>query len=373
MSPPPPELIIIGGGVAGAATALRAAQYLLPSVWFLGDSGSRRASRSAYVLNIDNMIGVHPDIVRGKAVALLEAKHPEAARELAAAEMHISTRDMVENVRRRIDAEFPGAVTVLEERVDRLIRSDDGVFTAVTPTGGEFPAPSVVLATGVMDRQPVIHKERKGRSLSGIHWVFPYANHETLLYCIRCEGHLTLGRKAAIIGAGASAAEIALAIRERYDCKVSLLTAGEEPAWGDRRQKLLDAMGVEVRHGKLVDIQGAGRGASLHAFVLEDGSRVEVELAFVAMGLHRVYNDLAVALGAELEASDLPPERRHVLVDRRGETTVPGLFVVGDMAQRRDEPIMKQIYTAQEYAVRAVDTVDARRRSARRREILGES
>ncbi len=34
--------------------------------------------------------------------------------------------------------------------------------------------------------------------------------------------------------------------------------------------------------------------------------------------------------------------------------------------RRRDEPMMKQIYTSQEYAVRAVDTVDSRRRRAGR-------
>jgi hypothetical protein len=34
------------------------------------------------------------------------------------------------------------------------------------------------------------------------------------------------------------------------------------------------------------------------------------------------------------------------------------------MTRRPDEPVMKQIYTAQEYAVRAVDAIDARRRAA---------
>lgn len=41
-------------------------------------------------------------------------------------------------------------------------------------------------------------------------------------------------------------------------------------------------------------------------------------------------------------------------------------YAVGDMANREDEPLMKQVYTAQEYAVRAVDTIDHRRRKKMR-------
>ena len=50
---------------------------------------------------------------------------------------------------------------------------------------------------------------------------------------------------------------------------------------------------------------------------------------------------------------------------------MPGLFCVGDMAKRRDGgPLMKQVYTAQEYAVRAVDTLERRARAERRRRLL---
>lgn len=57
-------------------------------------------------------------------------------------------------------------------------------------------------------------------------------------------------------------------------------------------------------------------------------------------------------------------------IDARGETTIPNLFVVGDLAQRADEPVMKQVYTSQEYAVRALDVVDSRMRRARRQAAL---
>jgi thioredoxin reductase len=362
----PAALIVVGGGIGGAASALRAAQYHLPTVWILGDRETSRASRAAYVANIDNMIGVHPGIVQDKAAGILRANHPEAASRLEAEHLHITTLEVVANARRRIESGYADHVRLIDDRAVGASRPKDA-FRVRVAGGDEFEAPCLLLATGVMDRQPVVRRTRGGRDLAGIHWVFPYANHETFLYCIRCEGHLAAGRRVAVLGGGDGAAEVALTLRERYGVEVSILTAGDPITWSADRGRLLAALGITVRPGHLEDIHGGDRGAALGGFALEGGVRVEADLAFVAMGLHRVYNDLARALGADLETGDAPPERRHVLIDWKGETSVRGLFAVGDMAQRRDEPVMKQVYTAQEYAVRAVDAVDRRRRTAARR------
>ena len=364
-----PTLIVVGGGVAGAAAALRAAQYLIPTVWIRGDRATAKASRSAYVKNIDNMIGVHPGIVKEKVVAALREAHPEAAEAVAALHLHISTQDLVDNAAARIRGEFGEYVEFVEESAVEAAAVDGG-YRVRTGGGRTVEAPFLVLATGVMDRQPVVYKQRGERTLEGIHWLFPYANQETLLYCIRCEGHLVRGRRVALIGAGVATAEVALMVRERYPSEVVVLTAGEPVGWDERRARLLAAEGIEVLEGRLVDVHGADKGATLHGFTLEDGTRVEVDMAFVSMGLFRVYNDLAGALGARLEESDRPESERHVLVDTWGETSVPNLFAVGDMAAREGEPMMKQVYTSQEYAVRAVDTVDRRRRGSRREALL---
>ena len=365
------ELIIVGGGIAGAAAALRAAQNHLRTIWVLGDAGTRKASRAAYVRNIDNMLGVHPDIVRRKVMDLIARDHPDAARMVEEAHMHISTTDIVENARQRIDGEFAGMVTEVAERVIQ-VRREGALLSVEIASGERSVAPAVILATGVSDRQPVVHRQKGDRTLAGIHWHFPFANQETLLYCIRCEGHMTHGRQAAVIGAGAAAAEVSFMIRERYDAPVTLLTAGEEPTWGERRQRLLTAMDVEVVHGRLVDVRGKDKGATLHGFTVEGGRNIDVELAFVVMGLYRVAHQIVHGLGVDLEENDLPEEERHVLVNADSETSVGGLFAIGDMTRHRERPIMKQVYTAQEYAVRAVDKVDARRRQVLRRRLLGE-
>ncbi len=365
-----PELVVVGGGVAGAAAALRAAQYLIPTAWVLGDRTTRKQSRAAYVKNIDNMLGVHPGIVQSKAADLLRGTHPRAAEAVSGAHLHISTLDLVENAAARIRADFGRQVRFVDDRATQMETTAGG--WAITTAGGEtLGARFVCLATGVSDRQPIIHRQKGERDLSGIQWVFPYANEETLLYCVRCEGHLTVEKKVAVLGGGPGAAEVALILRERYDTTVILASAGEPITWSAEQGRLLERYGVDVVEGRLTGVDGSGKGRVLQGFSVETGERIAVETAFVAMGLHRVFNELAVQVGATLEGGDVPVQEQHVLVDQFSETSVPNVFAVGDMARRPGEPSMKQVYTAQEYAVRAVDTVDRRRRRARRQELLG--
>lgn len=371
LAPEKTSVIIIGGGVAGAAAALRAAQNHLPALWVLGDSRTHKASRAAYVRNIDNMVGVHPDIVRNKILQVIEKDHPQAAAAVRGAHLHISTADLVGNARQRIESEFADVVTEVPAKATG-IKKEEAHFVVEVDGGRRLAAPAVVVATGVSDRQPVIHRRKGDRVLAGIHWLFPYANHETLLYCIRCEGHMTRGRRVGVIGAGPAAAEIALMLRERYDAQVTILTAGEDPLWSARRQELLDRLQVSIVHGPLTDIHGGDKGASLHGFSVEGAGRIDVDLAFVAMGLYRIAHELLQDLGVSLEDSPLPLEQRHVVVDDRGETSCAGLFAIGDMATHRERGIMKQVYTSQEYAVRAVDTIDGRRRRDERRALFAE-
>jgi thioredoxin reductase (NADPH) len=370
------EVVVVGGGIAGCAVALRAAQYHLDTVWVLGDRKTAKASRAEYVYNIDNMIGVHPDIVRRKVDAVLSGDEHAAARDAVAGEvMHISTKDIVENVKARLETEFGDVARMVAEAATSA-RRDGDLFVVETTEGTEIRARNMVLATGVMDVQPKVKSTTKrGKVIDDVQWIYPFANNETLLYCIRCEGHLTRDHTTAVIGHAEGAAQISMMLHERYGSRVVILTNGEEPVWEERTGRLLEGYGIDVATSRITGLVDGGerpKGSTLHGFELEDGSRVDANFGMIAMGLYRVYNDLAVGLGAALEESDEPAEQRHVLIeDRTGETSVRGLFCVGDMSKRTDGgPVMKQVYTCQEFAVRAVDTIDRRRRSARRKQML---
>lgn len=372
MEDSPLELVVVGGGIAGAACALRAGQYGVETAWVLGDKQTAKRSRSQWVRNVDNMIGVHPGLVLSKLRkawrkddALLEALD-------ALPELEISTRDILANVHQRLETQG-ASVREVAAAATSARRLEDGTFE-VTTGSDEAPAlraRNLVIATGAMDRQPAIAKRKGDQVVDDPKWIYPFANHETILYCIRCEGHLTREKPVAVIGAGEAAGQIALMLAERYGSACCVVTNGDPLQMAEDTRRLLDHHGVTIHDARIVDVlaQDGQRGA-LRALVLEGGAEVPVHFSLVSMGMFRVYNDLARELGCELVDPDKDETLRRVAIDAAGETSVPGVFAVGDLAKRRDEGTMMQIYTAQEYAVRAVDTVDRRRRRRERDRLL---
>ena len=69
-----------------------------------------------------------------------------------------------------------------------------------------------------------------------------------------------------------------------------------------------------------------------------------------------VYNELAKSLGAKLD------ERGFVLTDDKGESSVEGLYIAGDLRAQTK----KQVYTAWDTAVDAADAIDQKIRLKKR-------
>jgi thioredoxin reductase (NADPH) len=310
-----PQVVVVGGGIGGSAAALRAAQHGLTVAWIRGDTGTARASRARYVFNVDNMIGVSGGIVQRKAAELLSGPEHAAAREiLERTHFHVGVPDIVEDVTLRLGAAFADRVTLVDEKAVAARREDSG-FVVETDRGQRLRGGAVILSTGAMDRQPSVKlTTRSGKVIDDIRWIYPWANAESLLYCILCEGHLVRGTPVAVVGASEAAAQVALLLHERDGVIVTLLGNGEALEARPGTQRLLDAYGVEFHEARLVEILdgAAGRkGESLRGLRLEDGTGVEARFGMVAMGLHRVYSDLARQLGAELDAEDGPVEVRQ--------------------------------------------------------------
>lgn len=368
------ELAVIGGGIAGAAAALRAGQYGVETAWVLGNKKTAKASRSQWVRNVDNMIGVHPGIMLAKLRKAWK-KQPELLAALdELGEVEISTKDIIANVHDRLETQGD-SVREVPAKATKLSRGDDGFFR-VTTESEELPeirARHVVLATGAMDRQPRVAKTKGDDVVDDAKWIYPFANKETILYCIRCEGHLTRERPVGVIGAGESAGQIALMLAERYQSACCIFPNGDPVTMSEDTQRLLAHHGIDIHEGRITDVHAVeGERGKLRAVQLEGDQEFPLHFALVSMGMYRVYNDLAVQLGAELVDPEMDQDLRRVAIDYSGETSVPGLFAIGDMAKRRQEGTMLQIYTAQEYAVRAVDTVDRRRRKRERDALLAE-
>ncbi len=358
------DVMIIGGGIAGSAAALRAAQNGMSVLWFLGTATDAIRSRGQWVADIDNVSGFNEGIIKKQILRTLRRNKETSAMELIENSHYVySSRSIIDNTKARLTAYED--VTTVKQTVENL-KQQDGRFIATTKEG-EFFANAAVLATGLMDRQPIIHKKNKdGEVEPSIKWIFPYANKEQVLYCIRCEGHLTRNTSITILSKGNMAAEIAMMFKERYNNQVSIVLNGEsKDDITPERQTLLQVYGIPVHESPIVDIIEDDK-TDLAGFVLEDETKVDAQFCMVALGIHKVYNDLAVQVGAKLLEEGKPQHERRVCIDSTSETTVPNFYAVGDVALREDESVMLQVYTAQEYAVRAIDKIDRQRRKQAR-------
>ena len=261
------DVIVVGGGIGGSAAALRAAQHGLAVAWVRGDGSTAKASRVRYVYNVDNMIGVHDAIVKRKALALLcGPEHAAARAALESTHCHIGTQDIVDDVVERLRGGFADRVTFVDRKAVAARKLGD-TFEIETDDGRVLRAPAVILATGVMDRQPAVKlKSKAGKVLDDVRWIYPWANNETLLYCVLCEGHLVRGATVAVFGASEAAAQVALLLHERYGVEVALLGNGAPVAAAADTRRLMDAYGIRFHGARVVEVIDGGekpKGASL--------------------------------------------------------------------------------------------------------------
>jgi thioredoxin reductase (NADPH) len=126
-----------------------------------------------------------------------------------------------------------------------------------------------------------------------------------------------------------------------------IITNGKIPDFQKDTQLLIDKYGIKIIPKVILKIQGEDNGKRLHGFAFEDGTSVETDICFISLGMI-VYNELAKQVGAELD------ERGFVKADESGLTSVPNLYVAGDLKANTK----KQIYTAWDNAVNASNAIN---------------
>lgn len=319
------EVAVVGSGAAGAMGALRSVLNNLDTVVFMGSASTKKKARATWVGRVENMpvLFDSPKAIFESSKEVFDwiAKHPQWAEKLE----------------------------TVKDEVTRISGSK-GNFLLTTAKGNEFTAKYVVLCTGIMDVQPEI----KG----SIEPIFPMANVGHVDYCIRCDGHRSKGKDTVVIGHTETAAWVACLLYERYqNPSMTILSNGqpievpEESALRDR----LKCYGIAYDEAPIDQILGEAKGEGLTGFKLSSGKVVEAQMAFVTLGTI-VYNALAKELGCQVD------ERGYVSTDESGETSVAGVFVGGDLRANKK----KQIYTAWDITVDAVDKIDSYIRTEKR-------
>ncbi|MBY0518283.1 MAG: NAD(P)/FAD-dependent oxidoreductase, partial [Bacteriovoracaceae bacterium] len=315
---------VIGGGSAGVMAALRCVLNNDECLFFPGAPRDKKRSRAFWVSKVENM-PAHFKYSKG-----IDEPNKEVL-------------DWIEA------SSFNQKLLIQKNTgVENLRKLEDSTFEITDSKGVVFYSQYVILCTGVMDVQPKI-----GSSISP---VFPYANLQTIDYCLRCDGHHILNKQTAIIGHANSAAWVAIMLFERYKPQgMYILTNGETAQFEKDTLELLEMYGIKIHTQKIEKILGDTKSGRLAGFKLEDGMSIHAEMSFVSLGMI-VYNDLAKQLEATLD------NRGFVIGDAQGQTNVSGFFVAGDVMAGTK----KQIYTAWDTAVNAADAINQKLRSETR-------
>lgn len=317
------SICVVGGGAAGVMSALRAVLNNDECLLFTGNKRDRKKSREFWVRKVENIPGFF-DYKKG-----VIDPHRQCLE-------WIQQSDFRENL-------------ILKEKssVSKIRKLESDLFEITDDKKGVYFSRFVILCTGVMDIQPEIG----GR----IDPIFPYANKQVVDYCLRCDGHKTLGKKTVIIGHEPSAAWVAVMLHERYSPPLMIvLTHGEKRLYSDELKELILRYNIVVKTEKIVKVLGDKK--SLDGYQLESGEIIRAEFSFISLGMI-VYNELAKELDAEVD------KRGFVIADRDGQTSVPGLFVAGDLRAG----IKKQVYTAWDSAVDSADKINGMLRQLRRK------
>lgn len=318
------DIAVIGGGAAGQMAALRGVLNHLNVLFFLGDANTSRKGRAQWVASVDNIPG------------FFDSKRP----------IFTTTKQVVDFVNSKDD--LKPFLTTHKKTVDQVRQLEKGF--ELTAAGETYKAKYIVLCTGTMDVQPEI-----GGSIKPI---LPFANKGDVEYCIRCDGHKTYGKATTVIGHKTSAAWIAIMLKERYNLEdISIITHGKESEFDPEVNQILQAYNIPIHQEEITDILGTPK-EGLKGFQLGSKS-ISAQKAFVSLG-SIVYNDLAKQVGAKLN------ERDHLVVNEKFESTVSGFYAAGDLVGGKK----KQVYTAWDMAVDAVDDIDSKIRIEKRSKLI---
>ncbi|MDX3936060.1 alkyl hydroperoxide reductase subunit F [Stenotrophomonas sp.] len=276
----PFDVLVVGGGPAGAAAAIYAARKGIRT----GVAAERFGGQVLDTMAIENFISV------------TETEGPKLA---AALEQHVR--------------EYEVDIMNLQRATALVPAGEDGLVEIKLENGASLKSRSVILSTGARWRQMNVPGEDQYRN-------------KGVAYCPHCDGPLFKGKRVAVIGGGNSGVEAAIDLAGLVT-HVTLLEFDDKLRADEVLQKKLRSLGNVTIITSALTQEVLGDGQKVTGLVYQDrvggdSHRVELEGIFVQIGLlpNTEWLKDTVALSP----------RGEILIDDRGQTSVPGVFAAGD-------------------------------------------
>jgi len=275
------DVLVVGGGPAGASAAIYAARKGIRT----GVAAERFGGQVLDTMAIENFISVQ------------ETEGPKLA---VALEEHVKQYDVdIMNL----------------QRADALVPGQNGEPHQVKfASGATLKAKTVILATGARWREMNVPGEQQYRN-------------KGVAYCPHCDGPLFKGKRVAVIGGGNSGVEAAIDLAGIV-AHVTLLEFDVQLRADAVLQRKLHSLPnvTVITHAQTTEVTGDGQKVNgLRYKDRQSGETLNVELEgiFVQIGLLPNTDWLKGTV-------ELSP-RGEIIVDNRGETSIPGVFAAGDV------------------------------------------
>lgn len=276
------DVLVVGGGPAGASAAIYAARKGIRT----GVAAERFGGQVLDTMAIENFISVP------------ETEGPKLARAL---EEHVKHYDVDIMNLQRASALIPA-------------KAEGGLHEVKFESGASLKAKTVILATGARWREMNVpgEQEYRGRGVA---------------YCPHCDGPLFKGKRVAVIGGGNSGVEAAIDLAGIV-AHVTLIEFDSKLRADAVLQKKLHSLpNVEVITSALTsEVKGDGQkvtGLTYKDRTNDEFKTLELDGIFVQIGLLPNSDWLKGSV-------ELSP-RGEIIVDARGETSLPGIFAAGDV------------------------------------------
>ncbi|MDR2260524.1 MAG: alkyl hydroperoxide reductase subunit F [Azoarcus sp.] len=275
----PFDVLVVGAGPAGSAAAIYAARKGIRT----GVVTERFGGQVLDTLAIENFISV---------------KETEGPKLAAALEEHVRQY---------------GVDVMSLQRVARVLPAAAGKLAEIhLENGGVLKAKAVILATGARWREMNVPGEKEFRA-------------KGVAYCPHCDGPLFKGKRVAVVGGGNSGVEAAIDLAGVV-AHVTLLEFGEQlRADAVLQDKLASLPNVAIiKRAQTTEVTGADK---VDGLIYKDRAsgrthRLDLEGIFVQIGL-LPNTDFA------RETVDVSTSG-EIVIDVRGQTSVPGIFAAGD-------------------------------------------